>query len=130
MPLTLTQNITKHMITVNEYSHIDQKELKQQIKAFKIRCGTTYEQLAKYCFVSESTFRNWMARKPIPRAKACLLLKLLNTGKDNEEQNQIQEKSAVSGSTISFSITPEKWERLKYASKPEGMDILTFIHSV
>lgn len=55
----------------------DQKDLKLNVKIWLKANGFDYAWLADNCFVSESTVRNWMARKPIPRAKEHIIRQLI-----------------------------------------------------
>lgn len=55
----------------------DQKELKLNTKIWLKSNGYDYAWLANNCFVSESTVRNWMARKPIPKAKEHIIRQLI-----------------------------------------------------
>lgn len=55
----------------------NQKDLKLDIKIWLKSNGYDYAWLADNCFVSESTVRNWMARKPIPKAKEHIIRQLI-----------------------------------------------------
>lgn len=50
-----------------------QDNLKMDIKVWLQKNGKDYGWLAQKCFVSESTVRNWMARKQIPAVKEHLI---------------------------------------------------------
>lgn len=56
----------------------NQKDLKLNVKLWLKANGYDYAWLAKNCFVSESTVRNWMARKTIPRAKEHIIRQLIS----------------------------------------------------
>ena len=55
----------------------DQRDLKLNIKIWLKANGFDYAWLANNCYVSESTVRNWMARKPIPKAKEHIIRQLI-----------------------------------------------------
>lgn len=55
----------------------NQKDLKLNVKLWLKANGYDYAWLAENCYVSESTVRNWMARKPIPRAKEHIIRQLI-----------------------------------------------------
>lgn len=51
--------------------------LKLDVKVWLKANGRDYAWLAQQCYVTESTVRNWMARKPIPEAKAHIIRSLI-----------------------------------------------------
>lgn len=63
------------------YSHSveteNQKDLKLNVKLWLKANGHDYAWLAENCYVSESTVRNWMARKAIPKAKEHIIRQLI-----------------------------------------------------
>lgn len=54
-----------------------QKDLKLNVKIWLKANGYDYAWLAENCYVSESTVRNWMARKSIPKAKEHIIRQLI-----------------------------------------------------
>ncbi len=52
-------------------------DLKLEIKLWLKANKHDYAWLAERCFVSETTVRNWMAKKPIPKAKAYIIRELI-----------------------------------------------------
>lgn len=61
-------------------AHVDadiQNDLKLNIKIWLKANRRDYAWLAENCYVSESTVRNWMARKSIPRAKEHIIRQLI-----------------------------------------------------
>lgn len=54
-----------------------QESLKLDAKVWLKANGRDYAWLAQQCYVTESTVRNWMARKPIPEAKAHIIRSLI-----------------------------------------------------
>lgn len=54
-----------------------QDSLKLDAKVWLKANGRDYAWLAQQCYVTESTVRNWMARKPIPEAKAHIIRALI-----------------------------------------------------
>ena len=54
-----------------------QENLKLDAKVWLKANGRDYAWLAQQCYVTESTVRNWMARKPIPEAKAHIIRSLI-----------------------------------------------------
>lgn len=55
-----------------------QKDLKLNVKLWLKAKGYDYAWLAENCFVTESTVRNWMARKAIPKAKEVIIRQLIS----------------------------------------------------
>lgn len=55
----------------------NQSDLKLNIKIWLKANRRDYAWLAENCYVSESTVRNWMARKSIPRAKEHIIRQLI-----------------------------------------------------
>lgn len=55
----------------------DQDGLKLNVKIWLKANSYDYAWLAEKCYVSESTVRNWMARKSIPKAKAHIIRQLI-----------------------------------------------------
>lgn len=53
-------------------------DFKLNIKIWLKANHRDYAWLAEHCYVSEATVRNWMARKPIPRAKEHIIRQLIN----------------------------------------------------
>lgn len=56
---------------------MDQESIKNQLKAWLKLNNKTYADVAEACYVTESTVRNWMAKKKIPIAKIKLLEQLI-----------------------------------------------------
>lgn len=56
----------------------EQENLKLDAKVWLKANGRDYAWLAQQCYVTESTVRNWMARKPIPEAKAHIIRTLIS----------------------------------------------------
>lgn len=54
-----------------------QEDFKLNIKIWLKANRRDYAWLAENCYVSESTVRNWMARKSIPRAKEHIIRQLI-----------------------------------------------------
>ncbi len=54
------------------------EELKLNIKLWLKANKHDYAWLAEKCYVSETTVRNWMAKKPIPKAKAHIIRELIS----------------------------------------------------
>lgn len=55
----------------------DQDELKRNVKLWLKANKLDYAWLAEKCYVTETTVRNWMARKLIPAAKVYIIGELL-----------------------------------------------------
>lgn len=55
----------------------EQDELKLNVKLWLKANNYSYAWLAEKCFVTESTVRNWMARKLIPAAKVHIIRELM-----------------------------------------------------
>lgn len=54
------------------------EDLKLNIKLWLKANRRDYAWLAERCYVTETTVRNWMAKKPIPKAKAHIIRELIN----------------------------------------------------
>ena len=54
------------------------EDLKLNIKLWLKANRHDYAWLAERCYVTETTVRNWMAKKPIPKAKAHIIRELIN----------------------------------------------------
>lgn len=53
-------------------------DLKLNVKLWLKANRKDYAWLAQQCYVSETTVRNWMAKKPIPKAKAHIIRELVS----------------------------------------------------
>ncbi len=53
-------------------------DLKLNVKLWLKANRKDYAWLAQQCYVSETTVRNWMAKKPIPKAKAYIIRELVS----------------------------------------------------
>ncbi len=53
------------------------EDLKLNIKLWLKVNKHDYAWLAQRCYVTETTVRNWMAKKPIPKAKAHIIRELI-----------------------------------------------------
>lgn len=58
---------------------MDQENIKTKLKAWLKLSNKTYADVAEACYVTESTVRNWMAKKKIPIAKVRLIEQLIDT---------------------------------------------------
>ncbi len=56
---------------------VDQDELKRNVKLWLKSNKLDYAWLAEKCYVTETTVRNWMARKIIPAAKVYIIGELI-----------------------------------------------------
>lgn len=56
---------------------MDQEELKIKLKSWLKLHNKAYADVAEACYVTESTVRNWMAKKKIPIAKVKLIEQLV-----------------------------------------------------
>ena len=59
--------------TLAQVEAVEQDELKLNVKLWLKANNYSYAWLAEKCFVTESTVRNWMARKLIPAAKVHII---------------------------------------------------------
>ena len=78
----------------------EQDEFKHRIKLWLKSRSYTYSWLAEKCFVTESTVRNWMARRRIPAAKLHIIRNLMSQQEHEqvaprESANQPREDEAV-----------------------------------
>lgn len=56
---------------------MDQENIKTKLKSWLKLNSKTYADVAESCYVTESTVRNWMAKKKIPIAKVKLIEQLV-----------------------------------------------------
>ena len=54
------------------------EDLKLDVKLWLKANRRDYAWLAQRCYVTETTVRNWMAKKPIPKAKAHIIRELIS----------------------------------------------------
>ena len=54
------------------------EDLKLDVKLWLKKNKHDYAWLAQRCFVTETTVRNWMAKKPIPKANAHIIRELIS----------------------------------------------------
>lgn len=92
-----------------------QDELKRDIKRWLKAQHYTYSWLAERCFVTETTVRNWMARRHIPTAKLHIIRGLMQQHTQLEQEqshavlapafesvihHQLQQRAYAQGKTL------------------------------
>ena len=80
---------------------MDQETIKTKLKAWLKFSNKTYADVAEACYVTESTIRNWMAKKKIPIAKIRLIEQLMNSTEVSTDVFINKEEK-----TIAADITP------------------------
>lgn len=102
---------------------IPQDELKLKIKLWLKRNGLNYAWLAQKCYVKETTVRNWMARKPIPIAKAYIINGLIR-----EQATFLPGRIKVQEETqITISLAPHLFKKLEQRAFCSGKTLMNFL---
>lgn len=110
-----------------------QDDLKLDVKLWLKANGRDYAWLAENCYVSESTVRNWMARKPIPRAKEHIIRQLI------AQRPVVMPAASPVGSAgisvraetlISFKLDQEVRQNLEDKAFKQGLTLEEFLSSV
>lgn len=83
---------------------MDQENIKNQLKVWLKLNNKTYADVAEACYVTESTVRNWMAKKKIPIAKVKLIEQLVGNVDFGAATLISKEETPIP--TIAATITP------------------------
>lgn len=95
---------------------------KEEIKEWLKEKGYSYDWLAKKCFVSYNTIRNWMAKQKIPEAKLLIIKRLIQES-DNSENKNIKSDELV----FQLDFSPEEKKLIEeYAKTHPRFDPKTF----
>lgn len=106
-----------------------QDDLKLNVKIWLKANGYDYAWLAENCYVSESTVRNWMARKAIPKAKEHIIRQLIS------QRPVIMPSSSPASSNISvkaetvitFRLEQEMQKALEEKAFTQGLTLEEFL---
>lgn len=110
-----------------------QDDLKLDVKLWLKANGRDYAWLAENCYVSESTVRNWMARKPIPRAKEHIIRQLIAQRPVVMPPTSAVATSGISvraETLISFKLDQEVRQNLEDKAFKQGLTLEEFLSSV
>lgn len=83
----------------------NQDELKLNIKLWLKANNCSYGWLAERCYVSESTVRNWLARKSIPAAKEFIIRELIKRNTVTTPAVHVKEETLI---TLSLDANTRK----------------------
>lgn len=101
----------------------NQDELKLNVKLWLKANNCSYAWLAERCYVSESTVRNWMARKPIPAAKEHIIRELIG-------RNALTAPAPVhvkEETLVTFSLDAETRKALESKAFAKGMTLAEYL---
>ena len=100
-----------------------QDELKLNVKLWLKANNYSYAWLAEKCFVTESTVRNWMARKLIPAAKEHIIRSLMKeVPLDIPSRVQVTEETRVT-----LSLDPATRKVLEKKAFAQGKTLAEFL---
>ncbi len=101
----------------------NQDELKLNVKLWLKANNYSYAWLAEKCFVTESTVRNWMARKIIPAAKEHIIRELMK-----ELPLSLPSRVQVSEETrVTLSLDPVTRKMLERKAFAQGKTLSEFL---
>lgn len=95
-----------------------QDDLKLDIKIWLKQNRRDYAWLAEKCYVTESTVRNWMARKPIPRAKEHIIRQLITQNVVQVPQPKVDVKFET---IMTLRLDSETRQKLESKAYSQGM---------
>ena len=102
---------------------VAQDELKLNVKLWLKANNYSYAWLAEKCFVTESTVRNWMARKLIPAAKEHIIRSLMKeVPLDIPSRVQVREETL-----ITLSLDPATRKKLEKKAFAQGKTLAEFL---
>lgn len=104
-----------------------QDEFKMGIKLWLRRQGYDYAWLASQCGVSETTVRNWMARKSIPAIKVAIIRSVM------KDLPMIVPRPAMTvreKTILELTLTPEMREALEAKAAPLGKSVAEFVEDL
>lgn len=101
----------------------NQDELKMNVKLWLKANNYSYAWLAEKCFVTESTVRNWMARKLIPAAKEHIIRELMK-----ELPLSLPSRVVVTEETrVTLSLDPTTRKLLEKKAFAQGKTLAEFL---
>jgi hypothetical protein len=102
---------------------VEQDELKLNVKLWLKANNYSYAWLAEKCFVTESTVRNWMARKLIPAAKVHIIRELMKeVPLSLPSRVQVREETL-----ITLSLDPATRKMLEKKAFSQGKTLSEFL---
>ena len=102
---------------------LNQDELKMNVKLWLKANNYSYAWLAEKCFVTESTVRNWMARKLIPAAKEHIIRELMK-----ELPLSLPSRVVVTEETrVTLSLDPVTRKLLEKKAFAQGKTLAEFL---
>lgn len=102
---------------------LNQDELKMNVKLWLKANNYSYAWLAEKCFVTESTVRNWMARKLIPAAKEHIIRELMK-----ELPLSLPSRVVVTEETrVTLSLDPVTRKQLEKKAFAQGKTLAEFL---
>lgn len=102
----------------------NQDELKLNVKLWLKANNCSYSWLAERCYVTESTVRNWMARKPIPAAKEHIIRELIQQNTVVAPASAVQVKEET---LITFSLDADTRKALEAKAFSQGQTLAEFL---
>ena len=109
--------------TLAQVEAVEQDELKLNVKLWLKANNYSYAWLAEKCFVTESTVRNWMARKLIPAAKVHIIRELMKeVPLSLPSRVQVREETL-----ITLSLDPATRKMLEKKAFAQGKTLSEFL---
>lgn len=102
----------------------NQDELKLNVKLWLKANNCSYSWLAERCYVTESTVRNWMARKTIPAAKEHIIRELIKQNTVAAPTSAVQVKEET---LITFSLDADTRKALEAKAFSQGQTLAEFL---
>ena len=100
-----------------------QKEFKISMKLWLKSSGFDYAWLATHCFVTETTVRNWMAKKSIPAAKCHIINSLMR-----DIPLSLGTRVAVNEEThIKLRLSSDARQRLDEKAAQQGKSLVVYL---
>ncbi len=100
------------------------EDLKLNVKLWLKANKRDYAWLAEKCYVSETTVRNWMAKKPIPKAKAHIIRELISQNPVIMPTSAIDVKLQTH---VTIRLDKEVSKRLEDKAFEQGMTLEEFL---
>ncbi len=101
----------------------DQDQLKRNVKMWLKSNSFDYAWLAERCFVTETTVRNWMAKKKIPDSKAHIIEELIKSKPIKlPPRVQVEEET-----TVTLKLDSATRAALEHRAFMRGMSLTEFL---
>lgn len=104
---------------------VKDEELKLHTKIWLKAKGFDYAWLAEKCYVSESTVRNWMARRAIPMAKQDIIRRLIAMDPLSPVSRPMEVKAET---LISIRISSKIFQRLQDLAMARGLSLDEYLY--